>query len=105
MQITFRPLDIASRVAAVVLVALPIAWFVLQTGEWEAKEVSEMSHEQLLKYVQEGHNPSFLANYAWVLLLTFVYVGVVEGMAFVFRLIGRAVWPEGPESEAARRFV
>jgi hypothetical protein len=77
----------------------------LQIGEWEAKEVSKMSHEQLLKYVQEGHNPSFLANYAWILVVTFVYVSLVEGMALVFRLLGRAVWPEGPEGEAAHNFV
>jgi hypothetical protein len=105
MLINVRLLDVASRVAALALVALPAGYLLTQFGAWEAKEATKMSHQQLLDYVREGFDSSFPANYWRILLITLVYVALVEGVALVCRLIVRALRPEEPASEVARKFV
>lgn len=105
MQVSIRPLDVLSRAVAVLLVAVPLAWIVTQAGVWEAEEVIKMSHQELLAYVKKGADASFLSNFGLALLLTVLYVGLVEGVAFVCRLLVRAVRPEHPAGEVARKFV
>jgi hypothetical protein len=105
MQITVRWLDIASRAVAVLLMGLLLAWVLMQLGAWEKEAVAKMNHTELLKYLDGGYDPSFLSNYAQVVVMTLLYVGLVEGLAFVFRLSVRAVRPEEQTSDAARKFV
>jgi hypothetical protein len=104
MQITIRPLDIVSRVIAVLLVGLPLAWVSMQIGDWEMREVVKMNHAQLLDYIKEGHHPSFAGNYGMILLLTFLYVGICEGVALVCRLGVRAVHPDNPARASRSSF-
>jgi hypothetical protein len=101
MQITVRPLDVVSRAVAVLLVGLPLAWLGMRIGAWEMEAVAKMNHTELLDYLKGGYDPSFLSNYGRILLLTFLYVGLVEGVALVCRLIVRAVPTEKPTGEDA----
>jgi hypothetical protein len=94
MQISVRLVDIASRAVAVVLVALLLAWLAMAIGAWEKEAIAKMSHAELLKYLNEGYDPSFLSTYVRMLVISFLYVGLVEGLALVFRLIVRAIRPE-----------
>lgn len=96
MQITIRPEAIVSRLVAVLVVAVALAWLAVQLGEWEMQEVKKFSHAELLQYVQEGHDPSFLTTYLRVALLTLIYVGVVECVAFGLRIGYRHCIPERP---------
>jgi hypothetical protein len=105
MQITIRWLDIASRAVAVLLAGLLLSWLLMQFGAWEKEAVAKMNHTELLNYLNEGYDPSFLSNYVRVLVVTFLYVGLVEGLALVFRLVVRAVRPEERTTDAAREFA
>jgi hypothetical protein len=100
MQITIRPLDIVSRGVAVFVIGVPIAWLVILLGAWELEDVRKMNHQQLIEYVTTGHDLSFAAQYALILLFSFVYVGLCEGLALLLRLIVRAVQPAGSERNA-----
>ncbi len=99
MQITIRPADILSRVAAVLLVALPLAALLQWLSRVEAEDTARMTFDELRKYLSEGANATFAADYARILGFTTVYVLVVEGLAFLMRLTVRAVRPTEPTGE------
>jgi hypothetical protein len=105
MQITLRPLDILSRVAAVLLLAVLAAWLSMTLGAWEVEEASKLSHQELLAYIKDGYDPSFVGNYLRVALMTLVYVALVEGVAFAIRCAVRAVRAEESSRELTREAV
>jgi hypothetical protein len=105
VQITFRPLDILSRVVAVLLLAALAAWLVMAFAAWEVEQTSKLSHQELVAYIKEGYDPSFALNYLRMALLTLIYVALVEGVAFVIRCAVRAVQGEEPTRELRREAV
>ena len=102
MQITVRPSEILSRLAALLLVAIPLAAFAQWMGEVERQEVARMSHEELKKYLMDGYEPGFAPNFGRVAALTAVYLLVVETVAFVIRLGVRAVSPDAGAAGCGR---
>jgi hypothetical protein len=105
MQITIRWLDIASRAVAVLLVGILLAWLSMQFGAWEKEAVAKMNHTELLNYLNEGYDASFLSHYVTVVVMTFLYVGLVEGLAFVFRLVVRAARQEERTNDFAHKYA
>lgn len=98
MQITIRPAEIVSRLVAVLVVGFAIAWATQSFAQFEAAETAKMSCEELKQYVTGGDELSFVATYFLMVAFTGIYVLVVEGLAFVLRLVARSV---APAAEAA----
>ncbi len=105
MQVTICLSDIFSRIAAVLIVGLLLAWVTMVLGEWEIQETSKLSHTELQEYIKQGHDSSFPGNYLHVLILTSVYVACVEGVAFLIRIGARAMRPSGSEIAAGNSQV
>jgi mannose/fructose/N-acetylgalactosamine-specific phosphotransferase system component IIC len=93
MQITVRPAEILSRVAALVLMAIPLAALMQWITEVEREEVAQMSHQQLKEYLAKGHELGFTDNYLWATIMTAVYIFLVEAVAFVIRQFVRMLRP------------
>jgi hypothetical protein len=87
MQVTILPLQILSRIVAVVLVALPLAGLRMAVDGFEREEIEQMNHQQLIAFVKEAHASGFLTAYLFALLGVLLLVAAVEGVAFVIRLI------------------
>jgi hypothetical protein len=85
MQATFYPLHILSRIAAVCVVALPLAWLHLAVDDYEREAIRKMTHQQLIAFVQEGHSASFLGAYLPVAIVTLFLVAAVEAVALGIR--------------------
>jgi hypothetical protein len=87
MQVTFSPLHILSRIAAVCVVALPLAWLHLAVDDYEREAIAKMTHQQLLAFVRESHSASFLGAYLLDVAVILIFVAAVEAVAFGIRLI------------------
>jgi hypothetical protein len=87
MQVTNLPLQILSRIAAVFLVALPLAALRLAVDNYERQVIEQMDRQQLIAFVKEVHASSYLSAYLSALVWVLLLVAVVEGVAFVIRLI------------------
>ena len=86
MQVTFYPLPILSRVVAVCVVALPLAWLHQVVDDYEREAIRKMTHQQLIAFVQENHAASFLAAYLQVAIVILLFIAAVEAVAFGIRL-------------------
>ena len=86
MHVTFSLLPILSRVVAVCLVALPLAWLHVALDDYERETIAKMTHQQLLAFVREGHAASFLGAYLQVAIVTLLLVAAIEAVAFGVRL-------------------
>jgi hypothetical protein len=86
MQVTFYPLPILSRVVAVCVVALPLAWLHAAVDDYEREAVAKMTHQQLIAFVKEGHAASIVGAYLQAAVATLLLVAAVEAVAFGVRL-------------------
>jgi hypothetical protein len=96
MQVTFQPLQILSRVVAVCLVALSVAFVLGLAEEQERETIGKLNQQQLIAYIKEGHASSFLAGYLQVAVVTLIFVLVVEAVAFGFRFLIGALATKRP---------
>jgi hypothetical protein len=87
MRVTFQPVQILSRVAAVVLIGLPLALLRMAVDNYERDSIPKMSHQELIAFVEELHASSFLSAYGLALATTLVLVFLIEGLALGLRLI------------------
>jgi hypothetical protein len=85
VQVTFRPLQILSRVVAVCMVALPLAALSVALDGYEREIIGKMSHQELIAFVEEGHASSFLGAYFLSMVTTLIVVVAVEAVAFGIR--------------------
>ena len=86
MQVTFYPMHILSRLLAVFVAALPLAWLHVALDDYERETIAKMTHQQLLAFVREGHAASFLGAYLQVAIVTLLLVAAIEAVAFGVRL-------------------
>ena len=63
MQVTNLLLQILSRIAAVFLVALPLAALRLAVDDYESQVIEQMDRQQLIAFVKEVHASSYLSAY------------------------------------------
>jgi hypothetical protein len=87
VQVTFQPLQILSRLAAVCVVALPLAALHMASDEFERQAIAGMSHQELIAFVKEAHANSFFGAYIAAAIMTLIIVAAVEAVAFVIRLV------------------
>jgi hypothetical protein len=87
MQVSIPPLQILSRVAAVLLVALPLAALRMALDGYERQAIEQMNQRQLIAFIKEVHASSYLTAYFSALIGVLLIVSAVEGTAFVIRLI------------------
>jgi hypothetical protein len=93
MQGTVAPAPIRSRIVAVILLALLLAWLAGEVARSEHEMNRKMSHQELLGYLREGAEVSLAASYVSILLLTALHIAAVEGVALVVRITARALTP------------
>ncbi len=96
MRVTMLPLQILSRVAAVLLVALPLAALRMALDGYERQAIEQMDRQQLIAFVKEVHASSYLTAYCSALIGVVLIVSAVEGTAFVIRLIASAFVVRNP---------
>jgi hypothetical protein len=87
MQVTFQPLQLLSRVAAALVVALPFAALHLAVDDYERQAIGKMTHQELIAFVKEVHSSSYAGAYVQVAILILIFVAAVEALAFGFRLV------------------
>ena len=87
MQVTFQPLQLLSRVAAALVVALPFAALHLAVDDYERQAIGKMSHPELIAFVKEVHSASYLGAYFSAAVLILIFVAAVEAVAFGIRLV------------------
>jgi hypothetical protein len=87
MQVTFRPLQLLSRVVAAAVVALPLAWLRLAVDDFERQAIGKMSHQELIAFVKEAHSASYLGAYVEAAILVVILIAAVEALAFGIRLV------------------
>jgi hypothetical protein len=96
-------MQILSRLAAVCVVALPLAALRMALDEFERQAIGSMSHQELLAFVKETHANSFFGAYITAAIMTLIVVAAVEAVAFVIRLVvrlfGAAKPPYAPAEE------
>jgi hypothetical protein len=80
-------LALLSRAAAVAVLCLAVAWLTGMLGRFEIEHTSKMSHQELLAYVRDGADASFGERYLVQVILSVVFVGLVELLAAGFRVI------------------
>src|SRR5262245_18364924 len=95
MQPGFSPVPLLSRLLAVPLVAVPLAYIAGAIDEAEQAMFPKLSHKELLDYLREGQVHSFPAQYLQILIRTLALVAVVEGVAFVIRRAMGLFQPSG----------
>jgi hypothetical protein len=86
MQVTFFPLHILSRVVAVCLIAVPLAWLHATVDDYERDAIAKMTHQQLIAFVREAQAASFFSAYLQATVVTLLLVAAVEAVAFGIRL-------------------
>jgi hypothetical protein len=87
MQVTFQPLQLLSRVAAALVVALPFAALRVALDDYERQAIGKMTHQELIAFVKEVHAGSYLGAYVHAAIMILIFVAVVEAVAFGLRLI------------------
>jgi hypothetical protein len=87
MQVTFQPLQLLSRVAAALVVALPFAALRMAVDDYERQAIDKMTHQELIAFVKEAHSASYLGAYVSAAVLILIFVAAVEALAFGIRLI------------------
>jgi len=81
-------LQIISRVLAIFLISLALGGLVFALDRQEAQLLDELTtREDLLAYVKSYHFNSYWMNSLVVLLAGFAYVGLVEGLALLVRVL------------------
>src|SRR6516162_4646696 len=87
MQVTFQPLQLLSRVAAALVVALPFAALRVAVDDYERQAIGKMSHQELIAFVKEVHAGSYLGAYVHAAIMILIFVAAVEAVAFGIRLV------------------
>jgi hypothetical protein len=87
MQVTFQPLQLLSRVAAALVVALPFAALRMAVDDYERQAIDKMTHQELIDFVKEVHSASYLGAYVSAAILILIIVAAVEALAFGIRLV------------------
>jgi hypothetical protein len=105
MQVTLQPLQILSRLAAVFVVALPIAALRLAVDDYERQTIRDMSHQELIAFVKEVHAGSFLGAYVLAAILTLILVAAVEGVALLIRLTVGLFCAQEPTHKGEKEFL
>src|SRR5262249_20574463 len=82
-----------SRVLAVLILAVPVVLIGQAIDRYEQEVVAKLSYQELRDYLQQGHSESFAGSYLIFGVLSLVYLGLVEGIAFVARLAMRGFRP------------
>ena len=78
--------SIASRVAAILLTAFPLAALGLAFEHQDLTAYENLrTYEELRAYVAQDVLDSYWASFALVLCMCFGYVAMVEGVAFLLR--------------------
>lgn len=91
MQFTIQPSQFVSRLIALLAVAFPLALIIQEASAEERRLATQLSHQELITYLQSGYEPSLGVNYLSVALFGLVVVVLIEVIAFVLRLILRAI--------------
>jgi hypothetical protein len=87
MQVTFQPLQLLSRVAAALVVALPLAALRVALDDYERQAIGKMTHQELIAFVNEVHAGSYLGAYLSAAIMLLVFIAAVEAAAFGIRLV------------------
>ncbi len=86
MQVTFSPLQLVSRIVAVIVVALPLAGLRLAIDDYERQAIANMNREELVDFVKQIHASGFLSAYALAAVTTLMLVLFIEAIAFGIRI-------------------
>ena len=87
MQFTFQPLQLLSRVAAALGVAVSLAALRVAIDSYERQAIGKMTHQELLAFVKEVLAASYLGTYLSAAVLILIFIAAVEAVAFGIRLI------------------
>jgi hypothetical protein len=87
MQVTFHPLPILSRIAAVFVIAVPLACLRAALDDYEREIIGKMNHRELIAFVEQAHVSSFLSAYFLALVEILIFIAAVESVAFGFRVV------------------
>jgi hypothetical protein len=87
MQVSLQPLQLLSRLAAVLIVAIPLALLVVAVDDYERRAIARMTHQELIAFVEEVHSGSYGSAYLRAAIMMLILVALVEATAFVIRRI------------------
>jgi hypothetical protein len=87
MQVTFQPLQLLSRVAAALVVALPFAALRVALDDYERQAIDKMTHQELITFVKEVHAAGYLSAYFLSAIMILILVAAAEAVAFGIRLL------------------
>lgn len=86
MQFNVSPGQVVSRIVAVLILAVPIVLISQAIDSGEREYIAKLSPQDLRDYLREGQDDSFAGSYLVFGGLSLVYLGLVEGVAFLARL-------------------
>lgn len=95
MQLTIAPVQVISRVLAVLLVAVPLGFLALAIDRGEQEVIRKLSHQELLEYLRVGEASSFSEQYLYLVVISLLLLALVEVVAWVVRLGLGLIRPNG----------
>ena len=92
---------IASRILAILVTAFPLAAVGLAFERQDKRAVEEFrTYAELRVYIESFALNSYWACFGLVMLMGFAYVAMIEGVAFLLRLVLRAAKREKEQPAA-----
>lgn len=76
-----------SRILAVLIMALPLAYLSSYVAKAERDLIPKLDHQELLAYLREGYTQSVGEEFLFVLLTLAISVAVIEATALAIRWV------------------